>query len=372
MSYVEILRKLVEFRTYDSDGIHGCAEFLSNELSRAGFRAAVDELDNVFGTKEFDHGTGTFLIETNLDTVDSTGNWTKNPLALSQEGDRLYGLDTSTKGGIAAALHVLGDLRQSRFRKIEVLFSTNYKRLDEQIGIEYFLAHNRPEARIGVNLNATVTGDRFMVSLGCGGSVKFTVRTVGKQAHIMDPSWQTMSRNAIYDMMKVIEALRRMPTARMRIDDHDVHAGVNVSNIEGGTASIIVPSECKITCSRLVLPNEDWEGVKKEVENALRTVRDINFKVTYFRPEKPYLINRANPAVGLAVEGVQQTLGYTPEFNIQAGITDCAELDQMGGVKTVTIGPGDPLLASNSDEYVSAMRVEEFTRIVRYMLAESK
>jgi len=372
MSYLEILRKLVEFRTYDSDGTHRCTEYLSNELSRAGFRVAVDDLDNVYGTKEFDHGTGTFLLETNFDTVDSTANWTKNPLSLTQEGDRLYGLDTSTKGGIAAVLQVLGNLPRSRFKKIEVLFSTNYKRLGEEIGIEYFLSGNKLEARLGINLNATVHGDRFMVSLGCGGSIKFTVTTIGKQAHIMDPSWQTMSRNAIYDMMKVIEALRKMPTARMTIDDFDIHAGLNVSMIEGGTASIIVPSECKITCSRLVLPNEDWDGVKKGVENALRTVRDANFKVNYFRPEKPYLIDRTNPAVALAVDSVQSTLGYTPRFNIQAGITDCAELDQMGDVKTVTMGPGDPFLASSSDEYVSAKRIDEFTRIIRYVLTESE
>lgn len=97
MSYLDILRNLIEFPTYEKKGMHGCAEFLSNELSKGGFRVITDELDNVYGTKEFDHGVGAFLVETNLDTVDSTTNWTKNPLSMSQEGDRLYGLDTSRR-----------------------------------------------------------------------------------------------------------------------------------------------------------------------------------------------------------------------------------------------------------------------------------
>lgn len=370
MSYLDILRSLIEFPTYEKKGMHGCAEFLSNELSKGGFRVITDELDNVYGIKEFDHGVGAFLVETNLDTVDSTTNWTKNPLSMSQEGDRLYGLDTSTKGGIAAALQVLKELKRSRFRKIEVLFSTNYEQLADEIGIEYFLAHNKLESKTGVNLNATVQGDRFMVSLGCGGSIKFTVTTFGKQAHIMDPSWRTKSHNAIYDMMKVIEALRRIQTGKMTVDDFDTFAELNVSMIHGGTASIIVPSECTITCSRLVLPNENWDQVKMQIESALRSARDVEFKTSYRHAERPYLIERTNPATTLTVEAIQRTLGYTPKFNIQAGITDCANLDQANAVKTVSVGPGDPYLAVNPDEYVSIKRTEEFSRVIRYILSE--
>lgn len=254
----------------------------------------VDELDNVYGTREFGLGNGTFLIETNFDTSDSTANWTRDPLRLSVEGDRLYGLETSTKGGIAAALHVLEDLEQCRFRKLEILFLKGYgqpygKRLT---GTEYFLAHNKLEAKIGINLNATVLGDRFMVAVGCGGRVGFTVTTIGKQAHTMEPSWRTLGHNAIYDMMKVIEALRRILPARMTVDDCEVWSELNVSMIEGGIAINVVPGECEITCERRVLPNGDWDEVKKEVENALCTLRDIEFKASYFSPEKPYLIDR--------------------------------------------------------------------------------
>jgi acetylornithine deacetylase/succinyl-diaminopimelate desuccinylase-like protein len=292
-------------------------------------------------------------------------------LSLSIEGDRLYGLDISTKGGIAAALHVLQELKTCRFRKLEVLFPTTYERVAEQTGIEYFLAHNRLEARSGVNLNATVQGDRFAISLGCGGRVGFTVTTIGKQAHTMEPSWRTQAHNAIYDMMKVIEALRRMPPAKMAIDDHEVWAEMNVSIIEGGIAMNIVPGECKITCERRVVPNGDWDETKKEVEDILSTLRDIEFKATYFLPERPFLIDRANLAVTLAVDSVQHTLAYTPKFNVSAGIADCAILDQMGGVKTVIMGPGDPLFEHKPDEYASAKRIEEFSGIIRYMLTET-
>jgi len=377
MSYVDILRKLVEFPTYEPDGMHKCAEFLSNELSRAGFSVIVDKLNNVYGTREFALGNGTFLINTHFDTVPSTANWTRNPLCVSVEGDRLYGLGASdAKGGIAAILHVLENLDQCRFRKLEVLFS-NYVVTSAVLdgkrvaGTEYFLAHNKLEARIGINVDGTEQGDRFMVSLGCGGRVGFTVTTIGKQAHTMEPSWRTLGHNAIYDMMKVIEALRRMPPARMAIEDHEVWTELNVSMIEGGTAINVVPSECKITCERRVLPNEDWDEVKKEVENALRTLRGIEFKVYYFPPSRSYLIDRGNLAVTLGVDSVQHALRYTPKLKVDAGRTDATYLDQMGGVKTVIMGPGDPFVEHKPDEYVSAKRIEEFSRIMRHMLTKN-
>lgn len=303
MSAVDILQKLVEFPSYEEDGMRKCAQFLSNELSRVGFSVAVDELSNVYGSRQFARGDGAFLINTHFDTVPQSTRWTRNPMQVSVEGDRLYGLGTAdSKGGIAATLHALRDLDECRFKKLEVLFS-NYEDnagvLDGKrwLGTPYFLAHNRLEAETGINVEGTVQGDRFMVSLGCGGRVAFDVTAIGKEAHTAEPSWRTLGHNAIYDMIKVIETLRKMPAAKMTIDHYDAYTELNVSLIQGGTAINIVPGECKIECERRVLPNEDWDIVKSQVENCLRTVRDVEFKVHFYEPQRSYLLDR-RPSCG--------------------------------------------------------------------------
>jgi succinyl-diaminopimelate desuccinylase len=378
MSAVDILQKLVEFPTYEPDGMGKCADFLTNELSRVGFSVTADKLNNVYGSREFAHGDGAFLINAHFDTVVPSARWTRDPLRVSVDGDRLYGLGASdAKGGVAATLHALRDVDQCRFKKLEVLFS-NYEDSratlegEEWLGTPYFLAHHRPEARTGVNVEGTVQGEQFMVSLGCGGRVRFTVTTIGKEAHTAEPSWRTLGHNAIYDMMKVIEALRRMPPARMAIDNHEAYTELNVSLIEGGTAMNVVPGECKISCERRVLPNEDWDEVKREVENTLRTLRDIELKVDYHEPQRSYLLDRTNPLVALAVNSVQQTLGYTPKFRVESGRTDSTYLDQLAGIKTVIIGPGEGMSVEHKpDEYVSARRIGEFSQIIRHMLTKS-
>jgi len=374
---LDILQKLVEFPTYEPDGMKNCAEFLSNELSRVGFSVAVDKLYNVYGSKEFANGDDAFLINTHFDTVPQSTKWTRNALHLSVEGDRVYGLGTSdSKGGIAATLEALADTHECRFRRLEVLFSNyedNATVLDGKrwLGTPYFLSHDRLEAKIGINAEGTVQGDRFMISLGCGGRVAFDVTVIGKEAHTSEPAWRTLGRNAIYDMVKVIETLRRMPAGKMTMDDYSAYTELNVSLIQGGTAINVVPGECKIECERRVLPNEDWDEVKKMVENMLGTLRDIEFKVYFYPPQRSYLLDREDPLAAFAVKSVQQAVGYTPKFRIDSGRTDSIYLDELAGVKTFIMGPGEgPAVEHKPDEYVSANKLDEFRRIMFCLLSK--
>ena len=347
-----------------------CGEFLAGELTRLGYNVGIDKLNNVFGERTFDRGEGTFLINAHFDTVPSTPVWVRDPLHASLEGERLYGLGTSDdKGSIATILSALERLNECRFRKLEVLFSNyedNNTVLDGKtwLGTPYFLERHKLESKSGINVEGTVHDDRFMISIGCGGRVGFDVTTIGKQAHSSDPR---LGRNAIYDMMKVIEALRRLPPARMTIDDYEAYTELNVSIIHGGIAVNIVPGECTITCERRVLPNEDWDVVKKAVDQALARVKDVDLKAQFRAPQRSYLLERNHPVIGLAIESAERALGYAPRLKVESGRTDSIYFDQMAGIKTVIFGPGET--AHIPDEYINIKRLEEFSNMLYYMLS---
>jgi len=367
---VNIARKLTEFPTFEEHGMRTCAEFLSAELTDLGFSARLDALNNVFAEKTFNDNRKTFLINTHFDTVPPSSKWTKNPLQASLEGDRLYDLGTSdAKGGIAGTLYALARLDNCRFGKLQVLFSNyedNSTRLDGEtwLGTPYFLEHNHLEASMGINVEGTVKDGKFMISLGCGGRVGFEVTTLGKQAHSSDPR---LGRNAIYDMVKVIEALRRLPPARTTLDDYEAYTELNVSMIEGGIAINIIPADCKIACERRVLPNEDWDEVKKQVDNALSTITGINFRVEFYKPQRSYLLEKAHSVVTLTKQSVLQTMGYDPKLKVDSGRTDSIYFDQMAGIKTVIFGPGEE--AHIPDEYINVARLDEFSRVLHCMLS---
>jgi len=372
-SSLDILRKLTEFPTYEVSGMRSCAEFLAGELEDLGFSSKLDKLNSVYAEKTFEDGEGTFLINTHFDTVSSSQRWVRDPLRASLEGGRLYGLGTAdAKGGIAATLYAMARMKNCRFRKLEVLFS-NYEdnsiTIDGEtwLGTPYFLVHNPLKADGGINVEGTVKGDKFMVSLGCGGRVGFTVTTLGREAHSSDPR---LGRNAIYDMVKVIEALRRVPPARMTLDDHEAYTELNVSVINGGTAINIVPGECRIICERRVLPNESWDEVKKEVDQALSTVQGVHVKVEFNKPQRAYLLDRKHPTVTLAVDSTLKAVGYKPQFRVEAGRTDSTYIDQLAGIKTVILGPGETENEHAPDEFINVKRLEEFTEIMYHMLSK--
>ena len=369
-SSVEILQRLTEFPTYEESGMKACSEFISGKLERLGCEVSVDKLNNVYAEKIFDHGEGVFLINSHFDTVPSSPRWVRDPLRALLEGERLYGLGTSDdKGSVASILHALGRTEECRFKKLELLFSNyedNSTILDGEtwLGTPYFLTHNHLESTSGLNVEGTVENGRFMVSLGCGGRVGFNVTSLGKEAHSSDPR---QGRNAIYDMMKIIEALRKMPSARMTMDGREAYTELNVSMIKGGIAVNIVPGECEITCERRVLPNEDWDTVKKQVDQTLAGVTGVKFKVEYKKPQRSYSIDRTHPVATLAKESLEKALGYSPRFRVESGRTDSTYLDQIAGIKTVILGPGET--AHIADEYINVRRLEEFDRVLYEMLS---
>jgi acetylornithine deacetylase/succinyl-diaminopimelate desuccinylase-like protein len=170
-------------------------------------------------------------------------------------------------------------------------------------------------------------------------------------------------------MMRIIHALRKIPPARMTVDGHEVYTELNVSMIEGGTAINIVPAKCKITCERRVLPDEKWDDVKHQVDKALSTVKGIDFKVHFYKPQKSYLLKREQPLVTWAKESAAESLGYEPKLRAESGRTDSIYFDQMASIKTIIFGPGEN--AHIPDEYIDVRRLEEFSRVLLNMLSRN-
>jgi len=377
MKPVEILKQLVEFPTYQitpdkvERGMQDCAHYLSGQLEALGFQVKLDALFNVTAERAFD-GEKVFLMNTHFDTVPPARDWT-DALVPRQEGNRLIGLGASdAKGGIAAALAALSGLDSCRFAKLIVQF-VNYEDNGIQrggerlLGMPYFLS-NTPgfRADYGINIEPTVRDDKWTVNLGCTGRVSFTVTTVGREAHSSTPH---KGKNAIYDMVKVITALRRIPPGRFRMGDFEGEMPINVALVEGGRAMNIVPGECKITCERRVLPNERPEQIMQTVRSALESLRDVNVKCE-FSPnvQLPYIVGKEEEVAELAVKAGECVIGYRPQLRVGLGRTDSMYLYHMAGIKTVIMGPGNR--GHVVGENISIDRLNEFAAILGSILGQ--
>ncbi len=373
---LETLRQLVKFPTFQSTpnkveaGMKDCANFLSTHLEKLGFNVVVDELFNVTAERSFD-GEKSFLINTHFDTVPPAGDW-ENALSPIIKGDRFYGLGTSdAKGGIAAALTALSDLERCRFAKVIVQFLNYEDNAIEyggrrRLGAPYFLSKNPDfKADFGVNVEPTVVDKRWTISIGCTGRLSFTVQAFGREAHSSTPS---LGRNAIYDMVNVINAIRQISPAQYRIGGFEAEMPVNVAIIKGGRAINIVPGECEIICERRLFPGENPQKIADTIRSKIGDV-EATVKCD-FKPnvQPPYIIDENEEVVSLVSDAVLHTVGTKPNLQIELGRTDSVYLYHKAGIKTAIIGPGHT--GHVAGEYISIQRLLEFTEMLRYMLKQ--
>jgi len=365
----------VKFPTYQvsldkvEDGMKDCASFLSDHLERLGFKVKVDELFNVTGERVFD-GEKCFLMNTHFDTVPPASQW-EDALTPTLKGNRLYGLGASdAKGGIAATLDALSRLKDCRFAKLIVQF-VNYEdnaieyRGRRWLGTPFFLSNNPGfAADYGVNVEPTVVDDKWTINIGCTGRVSFTVKAIGKEAHSSKPH---LGKNAIYDMVKVVDALRRIPPGRFKIDGFEGEMPVNVATIEGGRAINIVPGECKIACERRLFPGEEPQDMMEKIRSVLGKIGDVNVECE-FSPnvQLPYMVDKGEEVVSLAVDSVSRTVGYKPSLSVGLGRTDSVYLYHNAGIKTAIVGPGH--MGHAIDEYINVDRLVECAKILGNML----
>ncbi len=375
MKPVEILKRLIEFPTFQTsldrveEGMKDCARYLSDQLVALGFKVRVDDLFNVTGERAFG-GKKVFLMNTHFDTVAPAKEW-PDALEPKLKGKELIGLGSSdAKGGIAAALSALSGVDNSRFARLIVQF-VNYEdngitfEGKRQLGMPYFLGKNpKFRADYGINIEPTVRDDRHTVSLGCTGRVSFTVTTVGREAHSSTP---LKGRNAIYDMTRVINALRRVPAGRFKMDGFSGVMPINVALIEGGRALNIVPGDCKITCERRVFPNENPDRIIGSIRRAVEGVKGVDARVEFSGNVQPaYIVEKSHEAVKLAVDSAKQTVGYKPVLRIGLGRTDSMYLFHVAGVKTVIMGPGHT--GHVIGENINTDRLNEFVGILGNMV----
>jgi succinyl-diaminopimelate desuccinylase len=233
------------------------------------------------------------------------------------------------------------------------------------LGMPYFLSKNPSfTADYGINVEPTVVGDKLTLSTGCTGRLAFTIRTIGKEAHSSTPK---EGKNAIYDMMKVINALRRIPVGKYKTNNFESEMPINVATIEGGRAINIVPGECRITCERRLFPGEDHQEIEETISSALRKVEKATIDYNFSRPvQLPYAINRNEEIVSLVEESISNTLGYTPSIRIELGRTDSVYLYHNAGIKTVIVGPGHT--GHVKGEFIHVDRLLEFTKVLKNLL----
>jgi acetylornithine deacetylase len=362
---LELLARLVAFDTTSSKNNIGLIAFVEDYLAKhnVSSRRIVSE----DGEKSSLYATigpedqGGVALSGHTDVVPVDGQtWTSDPFKLRSEGGKLYGRGSADmKSFLAAALASVPDYKARRLKKpIHLAFS-----YDEEIGC---IGVRPMIAELGKELpkpRMVIVGEPTSMRVvdAHKGPVRWQVDVKGRAAH---SSMAHLGVNAVSYATRLVSELERIEQElKQRVIDirfEPPYSTLQVTKIEGGTATNIVPVTCTFVFDIRALPGLD----PGEIESRLRRFAELRClpEMREVAPEADIEIHRANAVppfgaepksevVALALKLTGQNETYGVSYGTEAG------LFQEAGAPSVVCGPGDIAQAHTADEWIAESQI---------------
>jgi acetylornithine deacetylase len=364
----ELTERLVAIDTVSSKTNEPAVELLADALDRLGFRIARQRLE-LGGARKANlvawlgpAEPGGLILSGHLDVVPFEGQpgWTREPLRLAAEGDRLYGRGTSDmKAFVAQCLAAARRLEPGSLERPLVFVFT----CDEEVGC---LGAEQLAPALGGLLGELPLprlcwiGEptSWRVAHAHKGIVQFDVHTRGRGGHSSVPE---AGVNAIALAARAITAVGELQSAHRERPDPAWRASFpeapyttfNFGTVEGGTASNMIAESCRVRVSYRPLPDADPLAPYHTVAERLGALDPRDFGSPELRGEIELGPARVVPGLqsprGTALEkALLEVLGpHEP-----GGAPFCTDGGRLAaaGIHSLVCGPGDLDQAHQPDE----------------------
>lgn len=355
------------------------AKKLQKYEGQAGYYAdyTFEDRPNLYGECKGQGDGKSILLSGHMDVVQRGSQWTVDPFGAEIKDGKLYGRGTvDMKGGIAAMVAALKAIQQCGVKlKGDVLVGTV---VGEEAGGMGTLAFVDQGYRADGCLITEPT--HLDVSPLCRGILWAKLVIPGRAGHIelKQGDWRNGGAvDAIDKAMLYMEHIRRLNKRWAVTKEHKylpIPCQINVAQINAGEYPTTFANKCEIVFNAQYLPEEKDENglggkVKRELEDFVAAVAQTD---DWLRENPPYIEWIVDADCGETLDDqpffqvVRDTaLGMNEDSKVE-GI--CCHTD-MGwycnvGIPTLNLGPGDPRLAHQADEFVEISELVECTKII--------
>ncbi len=362
---VDLLRQLVSFDTTSHKSNLAIVDFIEDYLLQHGVlatRITTPEGDkaSVFATIG-PHDIGGIALSAHTDVVPVDGqSWDSDPFTLRIDDGKWYGRGTSDmKGFIACALAAVPDFKRRQLATpVHLAFS-----YDEEIGC---IGVRPMIAKFGALLpkpRLVIVGEPTSMRVvdAHKGPVRWQVEITGRAAH---SSMAPLGVNAITYAARIIAELERLE-AELKISTRNdrfdpPYASLQVTRIEGGTASNIIPLSCRFGFEVRATPGLDIDGVERRVKafidtecipNMRRVAPEADITIVRANAVPPFGADRDSEIVTLALKLAGQNDTAAVSYATEAG------LFQDAGSPSIVCGPGDIAQAHTANEWIAASEI---------------
>jgi acetylornithine deacetylase len=365
---IDILERLISFPSVSARSNLDLIQWIRDRLAEHGVKSDLvpapdgQPKANLWASIGPDAPSG-LVLSGHTDVVPVEGQpWTSDPFTLTQRDGRLYGRGTSDmKSFIALCLALVPEML-ARPLKVPIHFAFSY---DEEVGCTGV----RPMiAELGKALplpRMVFVGEpsKMTVVDAHKGPVRWRVEVTGRAAHSSMPHYGV---NAIAYAGRLIGELLRMEeelktsTRNPRFDPP--WTTMQITQIEGGTASNVVPVPCWFGWETRALPGFDPMTLDRRLkafadEKCLpemqRVAPEADIKIMATNRVPAYAADTKSGIVPLTLKLAGQNETLAVSYCTEAG------LFQDGGAPAIICGPGDIAQAHTANEFVHIAELEK-------------
>jgi succinyl-diaminopimelate desuccinylase len=326
-------------------------------------------------------------IYAHMDVVPIEEPWTKDPFNAILEDGKLYGRGAIDMKGSIAAMLIAFEIMQ------ELHLASNFNIIctlctDEEIGMYPGIYHLAKEGYVeGHVINTELGGQMPLIFAGVAGNVDVSIKTKGRSCH---SGMNFMGVNAVEAMIPLLLELYEL---KVEVEKRESSIPVipllqslgapsdkvtpmfNIDIIRGGTKSNIVPAECEVVINRRYIPEETYEQVVHEIEQAIErgkmNSKALDVETTFIHSYRPFKADTSSKyatkmrAALQAVHNYQETefiIGGAAASTDMGFITQACEVDNIIGMGAASF---DNLSAHKPDEWV---RVDDLINMTKQLV----
>lgn len=330
-----------------------------DEMESLGFdRIWMDANGSVVGMIEGRRPGKTMLLDAHTDTVGIAPgvSWEHNPFGAGVDNDAIYGRGAADmKGALAAMVHAAASLDRDQLSGRVVVSASTLEEVMEGVALRSIMEEVKPDF--------VVIGESTDLNLSYGGRGRAEVHltTVGRPSHSSSPQ---LGRNAVLDMMRVIATVEQIELPTNAIMGPAIFALTDVIS-EPYPGHSVIPSICKVTYDRRLLPGERADDVLAAITQN-HDLGDIDLKAeigagqytaftgTTLQCEKffpAWLLPEDDSFVTSALAGLHGA-GIPAKPSAYRFCTNAAYSAGIAGVPTIGFGPATEADAHVIDEHL--------------------
>ncbi len=345
-SLITFVQTLIRQRSLSGDE-GAVVELIISEMRRLGFdQVWNDENGSAIGVIKGARPGPMLLLDSHCDTVDIAPgvSWMHDPLEGEIGGGIIYGRGAADmKGALGAMVHAAASMDRSHLKGSVAVSATVMEESLEGASLQTVME--------ALNPDFIVIGEATDLNLNRGGRgrAEIYLETIGRSAHSSSPH---LGRNAVHDMMKVVEVVERLPVKEDPLLGQTVFALTDIIS-DPYPACSMVPSGCRVTYDRRLIAGENPDEILGPITGSLE-LREIELHAKIATGEYrtytgaalrglKFLPAWAFPETDSFVQACLRGLraaGLDPKIGAYRFCTNAAYSAGVAGVPTIGFGPG--------------------------------